>query len=1347
MNFRGRLLALIILLLAPGIAVAQAQIQSINPSQGPITGGTQVTLTGSGFTGTTLTLDGTVITPTSASNTQVVFQTPVRENGIASVRLSGNGPTAYAEFLYLPPSLQSLPPGYITTVMGIGLFRGDGRTATKAMLEANEPGFALASDGSLFFSEHNHNVIRRVRTDGIMERYAGTGSSWYSGDGGQAIKAQLNSPRGLTIDPNGHLLVADANNNCIRRIDAATGVITTLYGGQTAGFSGDGGPAANAQFNQPLQIAFDGAGNLYVLEFANRIRKIDTRGMISTIAGNGTAGFSGDGGPATQATFNVGTNDWGNLAADSQGNVYLADTANARVRKIDAATGIITTFVANAGQARVVFTDRDDNLYVGINIIDSTSARILKLSPTGQLLQSWGKGYGFSEDGTAMANAPMCQIHRLVLDHSGNILYADECSSRIRRINAVTGLLDTIAGMGPQIIGEAGSALATVLAPDGPDLLFLTSGDLLVADPMNYRIRQLDQQGKVITIAGNGFMSIGGNDGVPALDATMYPAGIARMPNGDILVDNIAGISRIDSAGIIHAVNNIHQYGFSGDGGPAIAAITNEPWDVTTDVAGNIFIADSNNNRIRRIDAKTGVIDTVVGSGAVNGFEGYGKGSYCGDGGPATQACLNTPYGIAVAPDGTMYIGENGQRVRKVTPDGTISTFFSGEGGSRVRLSSTGNLFMGAYRIQPNGHAFKFVFQSPDRFSNNPTPSGIGDGVPARSNQAGYLGGLQSLGIAIDGEGNLFFADPGNRRVRAIRYGAVMAEPGSTVSASGGSAQMAATGAAFPTALQITLKSPEGTPENGIRIDFAVPTSGASCTFAGGSSTYSALTDIDGHASATCTANAQTGDYSVTATPLALGQSASFSLSNTALGVAIPTVSLNPTALAFAIQGVGTTSASKTVTLNNTGDGALNITTIAATGDYGVTHNCGTGLGAGGFCTLSVTFTPAAAGARSGSIVITSDAASSPDTITLSGTGVAVPVVTLNPTSLTFSTQNVGTTSTAQAIALTNSGGAALNLASIAASGDFAVTNNCGAGLATGGSCNLSVTFTPTAGGNRTGAVTVTSNATGSPHSVGLTGTSPITTRLVNLSTRGSVQTGDNVMIGGFVIGGTTPKNVLIRAVGPNLANYGVAGVLADPTLQLFSGSTAIASNNDWQSANNAADIQATGLAPSDSKESAILTTLNPGAYTAIVSGMAAGTGVGIVEVYELDNPASQFTNISTRGQVLAGDNVMIGGFVIQGTTSKTVLIRAVGPDLANYGVTGVLANPMLQLYSGSTMIASNDDWQTASNAAAILTTGLAPVSLLESAILITLPPGAYTAIVSGSGGGTGVGIVEVYAQ
>ena len=284
-------------------------------------------------------------------------------------------------------------------------------------------------------------------------------------------------------------------------------------------------------------------------------------------------------------------------------------------------------------------------------------------------------------------------------------------------------------------------------------------------------------------------------------------------------------------------------------------------------------------------------------------------------------------------------------------------------------------------------------------------------------------------------------------------------------------------------------------------------------------------------------------------------------------------------------------------------------------------------------------------------------------------------------------------------------------------------------------------------------ACTVTAtNAVGTGAASGSVSVTPKpTSRLVNLSTRGQVQTLNNVMIGGFIIQGSTPKKVLIRAVGPNLANYGVTGVLADPMLELHrsSDNSVIATNDDWGTSANASDIQATGLAPADPKEAAILMTLDPGAYTAIVTGKNAGTGVGIVEVYDIDHPEIPLVNISTRGQVQTGNNVMIGGFIIQGTSNQTVLIRAVGPNLANYGLTGVLADPMLELHrsSDNSIIATNDNWGTASNAAAIAATGLAPVSPLESAILITLPPGAYTAIVSGAGGGTGVGIVEVFAQ
>jgi hypothetical protein len=254
------------------------------------------------------------------------------------------------------------------------------------------------------------------------------------------------------------------------------------------------------------------------------------------------------------------------------------------------------------------------------------------------------------------------------------------------------------------------------------------------------------------------------------------------------------------------------------------------------------------------------------------------------------------------------------------------------------------------------------------------------------------------------------------------------------------------------------------------------------------------------------------------------------------------------------------------------------------------------------------------------------------------------------------------------------------------------------------------------------------------------------TPRLANGSTRALVLTGDNVMIGGFVIGGTAPKKVLVTARGPSLAAQGVSGALADPFLTLYSGATPIATNDDFGTAGNASEIPP-ALQPGNAKESAILVTLNPGAYTAIVTGVGGTGGISIVEVFELDKPETPLANASTRAPVYTGDNVMIGGFVIQGDAPLTVLVTARGPSLSSQGLGGVLADPVLTLYSGATAIASNDDWETNANAAAIRATGVAPASSKEAALLVRLNPGAYTAIVTGANGATGISIVEVFAQ
>ena len=256
--------------------------------------------------------------------------------------------------------------------------------------------------------------------------------------------------------------------------------------------------------------------------------------------------------------------------------------------------------------------------------------------------------------------------------------------------------------------------------------------------------------------------------------------------------------------------------------------------------------------------------------------------------------------------------------------------------------------------------------------------------------------------------------------------------------------------------------------------------------------------------------------------------------------------------------------------------------------------------------------------------------------------------------------------------------------------------------------------------------------------------TTAAASRLINIATRGRVGIGDAVLIGGLIIQGNAPKTVIIRAIGPSLANFDVAGVLSDPQLQLFSGSTPIDNNDDWRQHPRAAELP-TRLQPSLEQESAIVATLEPGAYTAIVSGVNAAQGVGLVEIFEAtSNEPMRLVNIATRGHVGTGDNVLIGGLIIQGDSPKTVVIRAKGPSLADFGVAGVLANPQLQLFSGPTPIASNDNWQT-DERVADLPVSLRPTNSSESVLVRTVQPGAYTAIVSGSGGTTGIGLVEVF--
>ncbi len=250
---------------------------------------------------------------------------------------------------------------------------------------------------------------------------------------------------------------------------------------------------------------------------------------------------------------------------------------------------------------------------------------------------------------------------------------------------------------------------------------------------------------------------------------------------------------------------------------------------------------------------------------------------------------------------------------------------------------------------------------------------------------------------------------------------------------------------------------------------------------------------------------------------------------------------------------------------------------------------------------------------------------------------------------------------------------------------------------------------------------------------------------LANISSRTQVGTGSDVLIGGFIIDGVVPKKVALRAIGPSLSAFGVVGAMNDPVLEVVnSAGVVVASNDNWFVPGQ--EVSSLGLAPTDAREAALVATLDPGAYTAIVSGKDGTEGVALFDLYDLDTASGRVANISTRSLVATGDNVMIGGFILGGLDPTKIIVRAIGPSLVPQGVADALVDPTLELYdSNGSLLASNDNWRS-DQEAAIEETAVAPSDDREAAVVQILIPGAYTGVVRGAKGATGVALIEVFA-
>jgi len=900
----------------------------------------------------------------------------------------------------------------ITSIAGTDwLFPGDGAKAINAPIGGSLGlDVAAAPDGSFYIADVDDNMILRVGTDGIVHVAAGNGFVGHTGDGGLAVNAALFNPQGVAVDSQGNLYIAEyggLNTGGAIRTVTTDGHIFTIAGTGVAGFAGDGGPATAAVLNRPGSIAIDASGNVYFTDQLNlRIRKFTPGGNISTIAGGGTKrGASGDGGKATDAQLGVLTR----LAVDPAGNVFFVDDT-LTVRKVTTA-GIIST-VAGGGQSTAdgvaatqanmlpvgVALDTAGNIYVA----DFLTSSIRKIT-NGIISTLAGGIQGFSGDGgPALKAALNFPVGAVSVDASGNVFLADNENLRVREISG--GIIQTVAGNGLyRLAGNNGPALnATIYFAEG--IRSDAAGNIYFSETPLNRVRKIAPDGTISILAGSGTLGYSGDNG-PATSARLaLPTFLAADGAGNLYISDSANdvIRKIDSNHTITTVAGTGTPGYSGDKGPATSAKLDEPMGIDFDGEGDLWIADSLNHAIRAITPQ-GVIVTAAGTG---------KPGYSGDGGPAASAQLNSPQGIRIFAPGTaqeaIYFSDTGNnRVRRIRPSNGQFVIDTVAGNGMAAYSGDGGQAVNASLNNPEGLEFNsngtlFIADRNNFVVRAVTTSGvistiIGNGIYNFSGDGGPIN-QASLEGPFDltfGPGGFLLTDLYTNRIREVLNTAPSVQ-------------------ANPKSLAFTAPAGSSAVQQTISVSGSIPNFVIGAIPAAGSGSWLNVTPIAANAPAEIQVTADpsglaAGQYTGTIDILAPSENPpllAIPITFTVTQPGAPSVTVAPTAFRFQFVA-GAPAKSQTLSISNAGGGTLNLSAKTATnvGSWLSSSASTASVGPFGAARLQIQANPTglAPGTYSGTITIAST--NPPQSVLVPVTMIvtAVPQAILIPqTGLTF---------------------------------------------------------------------------------------------------------------------------------------------------------------------------------------------------------------------------------------------------------------------------------------------------------------------------------------------------------